>query len=135
MITTFIKTNTNIDIAVQREGKSKRSKGEEIVSFVLDTLQIPYVEEHEIETDGRFLRYDFYSKQLKMAIEVQGIQHFKWIEFFQPTYEDFLAQQENDESKRNYSRNHGISLLEIPYTDINNVRQLVNKFIGEQAYV
>lgn len=47
-------------------------------------------------------------------IECQGKQHYEPIEYFGGV-KQFKVQQDNDEKKRNYAKQHNIDLLEIPY--------------------
>ncbi len=65
------------------------------------------------------LRFDFALfddvGKLKHLIECQGEQHYHPVDEFGGE-DGFERQQKNDELKREYARNHKISLLEIPYS-------------------
>lgn len=65
------------------------------------------------------LSYDFGlydgNGNLECLIECQGMQHYKPVERFGGE-EQFEVQQFHDELKREYAANHGIRLVEIPYT-------------------
>jgi hypothetical protein len=56
------------------------------------------------------LELDFYIEDLNTAIEVQGQQHYEWIEHFHKTFADFQALQCRDEKKRNLCDHMGIAL-------------------------
>ncbi len=62
------------------------------------------------------LELDGYNKDLRVAFEVQGQQHYMWISFFDKTLELFKHRQRNDELKRRLCKEQGIELFEIPYT-------------------
>lgn len=59
---------------------------------------------------GQYLELDFYIPSLSLAIELNGITHYK------PIYgkEKFERQQRNDEVKREVCKSMGIRLIEIP---------------------
>ena len=59
------------------------------------------------------LELDFYIPDYKIAIEVQGEQHYRYVEFFHGEYSGFLEQQKRDEDKRVICRLAGIRLVEI----------------------
>ena len=75
--------------------------------------------------DG-LLSYDFYLPQYNILIEGQGVQHEKPIEYFGGEYQ-FKIQQEHDDRKRNYAKEHNIELLEIWYYDFDNIEQILSK--------
>ena len=62
---------------------------------------------------GFYLELDFYIPKLKLAIELNGITHYK------PVYgkEKFERQQRNDALKRELCKEKGITLIEIPLED------------------
>lgn len=64
---------------------------------------------------GNLLSYDFIINDFNCLIECQGAQHYFPIEFFGGE-EQFEVQQFHDELKREYAREHGIKLIEVPYT-------------------
>jgi hypothetical protein len=64
---------------------------------------------------NRSLEIDCYNDEMKLAVEVNGSQHYKFNKRFHKTDKDLLKQQERDASKRAYCKKNGIFLLEIPY--------------------
>lgn len=59
------------------------------------------------------MELDFYIEELRIAIEVQGQQHFQFVPFFHKDYDDFNAQQERDKDKAMLCRKNGIQLFHI----------------------
>lgn len=86
---------------------------------------------------GKF-RYDFYLPALNVLIEVDGEQHFHQVKHFQKTRRDFLKQQEHDRRKNSYALAKGITLIRIPYWEIENITVLADlfqdKFIVENRW-
>lgn len=99
----------------------KQSKAEKCVDEYLKENNY-YYETQAIYSDlrgdsGYPLSYDFLlyiDNDPKLLIECQGKQHYEPIEYFGGV-KQFKVQQDNDEKKRNYAKQHNIDLLEIPY--------------------
>lgn len=64
---------------------------------------------------GRNLEYDFYCDRLKLAIEYNGKQHYKYVPLYHKTYDDFKSQIYRDNFKKQKSKEMNISLIIIPY--------------------
>lgn len=62
------------------------------------------------------LYLDFFLPSVKMAVEVQGQQHFSQVEFFQ-SKSGFLKGQKNDQTKRNWCELNNIKLVELRYDE------------------
>ena len=79
------------------------------------------------------LRFDFYIKNndIDYLIEVNGIQHYKPIDFF-GGIDGFEYQKKRDEIKRNFCKKNKITLLEISYLEIkdNSYKQKIFNFIN-----
>jgi hypothetical protein len=67
------------------------------------------------EVTGYNLEIDLYNDELKLGIEVQGDQHYKFIPFFHRNKDAFVKQRYRDEMKKLKCRQEGITLIEIPY--------------------
>ncbi|AYV81015.1 MAG: hypothetical protein Harvfovirus13_21 [Harvfovirus sp.] len=79
------------------------------------------------------LELDGYNDKLKIAFEYQGIQHFKYIQYFHKNGEDdFMKQKQRDETKRSLCIKNNISLIEIPYQYTYNNLPALKKFIMEK---
>jgi hypothetical protein len=62
------------------------------------------------------LELDCYNPELKIAVEYNGIQHYKYTPFFHKNKEAFHNQKYRDYMKRVMCRENGITLVEVPYT-------------------
>lgn len=111
--------------------KCIKSKGEQAVE--------KYLNEHNIifETQKRFkdcvdkkpLPFDFYLPDYNLCIEYQGAQHYIATRRMGDE-EQLVYRQKHDRIKREYCRDKGINLLEIPYTNLNSVSQILTDVIS-----
>ena len=62
------------------------------------------------------LELDCYNPNLRLAVEYNGAQHYKYIPFFHRNYDAFTNQKYRDELKRRICADNGITVLEVPYT-------------------
>ena len=76
--------------------------------------------------DKKPLPFDFYLENYNVAIEYQGGQHYYPVDYFGGE-EKFKLQQKHDNIKREYCKNNGIRLLEIPY--YKKVEEELNNFL------
>ena len=107
----------------------RKSKGEKIISCLLDINNIPYEKEKFFET-CRFLDsnrpafFDFYVDN-RYIIEFDGIQHYKPERFNniseEKAKENFIKTQEHDSYKNQWCKEHNIPLIRIPYTHLNKI--------------
>ena len=68
-------------------------------------------------TGGDFnLELDCYDPELGIAVEYNGVQHYRFIPFFHKNKEAFLNQKYRDDMKRRICKENGILLIEVPYT-------------------
>lgn len=74
-----------------------------------DCLRNPVTENYNLELDC-------YNKDLKLALEYNGIQHYKFSPYFHRNKDAFLNQKYRDELKRRMCVENGIRLIEVPYT-------------------
>ncbi len=68
------------------------------------------------QVTGFNLEIDCWDPELKLGVEYQGIQHYKFKPYFYKTYSDFRNQQYRDEMKRMKCKAAGVKLIEVPYT-------------------
>ncbi len=66
--------------------------------------------------NGYALELDGYNKDLKLAFEYQGVQHYKFSPRFHRSEKDFTDQVERDRDKRLLCQKAGVTVLEIPYS-------------------
>ena len=64
---------------------------------------------------GSFLELDCYNDDLRLGIEYQGQQHYKYIPHFHKTKAEFQLQQYRDWIKKKKCEEEGIKLIEVPY--------------------
>lgn len=108
--------------------RCKASKGENKIREWLNNHNVCFKEQYKF-TDCmniNLLPFDFYIPSLNLVIEYQGEQHYHSIDFFggSKRLED---QQKRDNIKREYCKNNNIRLLEIPYTEYDNIEDILNK--------
>ena len=65
------------------------------------------------------LELDCYNPELRLAVEYNGAQHYKFIPYFHKNREAFLNQKYRDEMKKYKCRDMGILLIEVPYNTKN----------------
>ena len=88
----------------------KESKGSSIITKLLTELNIYFEKEYPLKNSLQ--KFDFYLPNLNIAIEYNGIQHYKEIKHFSTTLQE---QQKRDEKKRKYCKENNIQLYEISY--------------------
>ena len=99
----------------------KASRGEIKIFQILQESGLEFAEEYSfpdlVSNTGRPLRFDFAvfddQHNIDFLIEFQGIQHYEAKEKFG----GLRKQQYNDMKKREYCRDHNITLVIIPYWD------------------
>jgi len=69
--------------------------------------------EYYIKYKNTRLFFDFYIKELQLAIEVQGRQHSEFVKYFHGDREGFLKACRRDNLKKEYCDMNGIVLIEI----------------------
>lgn len=93
------------------EGDS-RSKFQKLVKdFFKDYWRGDVVFE-EFPVAGTRMTFDFYNANEKVAIEVQGDQHIKYVPFFHKGYQNnYMAQQRRDHEKNDFCDLNDIKLI------------------------
>lgn len=97
------------------------SKGETECKRVIETItgqsfvkSRPLFLKNEI-TNG-VLELDCFNAELKLAVEYNGEQHYKYIPHFHATKEHFYNLKYRDELKKKLCQEHGVKLIIVPYT-------------------
>jgi predicted Zn-ribbon and HTH transcriptional regulator len=70
------------------------------------------------------LEFDGYSENLNLAFEYNGEQHYKRINYYQKTNQEFLELQNRDRQKLSYCIANKIDLIIIPYTEKSNKKMV-----------
>jgi hypothetical protein len=88
-------------------------------------------------TGGNFnLELDCYNKNLKLAVEYNGVQHYKYTPFFHKNEEAFQNQKYRDELKRRMCKDNVVTLIEVPYTvKIDDIEKYLLKELLKNGYV
>lgn len=114
--------NSTTSIKQRRSPPPKASKGEEECRRVLQYLfNKPFNKARpnflrNPVTGGDFnLELDCFNPELRIAVEYNGIQHYKYIPFFHKNKEAFLNQKYRDDMKRRICRENGILLIEVSH--------------------
>jgi hypothetical protein len=94
------------------EGKSRSKFQKNIKNFLRDYWIHDIVFE-EFRLVGSRLSLDFYNANKKIAIEVQGDQHVKYVKHFHKNKLKYLDQLKRDQTKLDFCEINDIKLVEI----------------------
>lgn len=95
-----------------------------ITNFKQDEVTLP-VEDPRCKR--QYLRPDFWLPDYNLFIEYNGEQHYEDIEYFHAGGWTLEDQQIRDEAVRRYCHDHHHNLLEIPYTEFDNISEILAK--------
>ena len=105
---------------------------EERCRFVFESLT-----RHKFPTTwaafSKKMQLDGYCKELKLAFEYQGKQHYEIMPYFHRTEQDFISQQDRDKIKTQLCLENNIRKIDIPYTQASD-NQALETFIKEQLF-
>ena len=100
--------------------KPSRSKFQPYVKEFLRPYWKNDIVFEEFRVVGSRLTLDFYNANKKIAVEVQGAQHTKYVKFFHKTRLKYRDQLKRDEKKLDFCKANNIKLAEIyPQDEIN----------------
>jgi DNA-directed RNA polymerase subunit RPC12/RpoP len=109
----------------------KTSKGEKIINDYLLKNNIKFIREYKFENckDKRVLPFDFYLEDYNILIEYDGELHYKESRYRDSKYnKDKLNKQIlHDNIKNEYCKNNHIKLIRIPYTEFNNIEEILKE--------
>lgn len=105
---------------------SSESIGEMRIRMCLEENGIEFIQEHWFCDcrDVNPLPFDFYIPTMNLIIEFDGRQHFEDAGLFSYSIEKTRA---HDAIKNKYCEDNGITLIRIPYTQINSIDKILNK--------
>jgi len=110
--------------------KNRISKGERIIKEFLEKNKIKYVFQKRFD-DCKYrktLRFDFWLPEFMTLIEYDGEQHFISVDHWGGE-QGLEERQIKDTIKNDYVSEKGINLLRIPYSEINNISDILNDFL------
>jgi hypothetical protein len=141
----FIPNNAIDDIILhstspQSVMERRISKGEQICREVLESYfkkPFPTCRPKFLRNNvtGKCLELDCYNDELKIAVEYNGAQHYKFIPKFHQTEKEFMFQKYRDQTKHFLCKQNGIKLITIPYTvSPTDIRQILVEKLNEIGY-
>lgn len=81
---------------------------------------------------GRNLELDCFNPELRLAVEYNGEQHYKWPNFTNQTREQFEEQIARDQFKLDACDANGVYLITVPYTvPENKLREYIIHYLPE----
>ncbi len=116
------------------------SKGEKAIERWLIDNNVGYVSEKwfdDCRGVKRPLPFDFWIPSKNILIEFQGRQHYEQVNFTrsklseQEMVDNFESTKRNDVIKKQYCVDNNIILLEIPYTELKNIDEILIKKLGK----
>jgi len=104
--------------------KCNESRGERKIRQYLEKNNINYIYQCPIKIKNRKkpLYFDFYLPEHKIAIEFDGIFHYK--DHYKQSLE---IQKERDKLKNQYCQENNIKLIRIPYWEYNNIENILEE--------
>lgn len=118
----------------QKKSKPFESKGEKECKRVLERyFSRPFPKARPSYMNNSVtnfnLELDCYCRELGLAVEYNGKQHYQYIPYFHRNKDAFRCQQYRDVMKRDLCKKNNICLIEVPYTVKNDdiERYLIQK--------
>jgi hypothetical protein len=123
----------------------RESKGEKLIASVLTEMGYPF--ERQVRFDGckseQRLFFDFLvwlSDGAYVLIEYNGQQHYEPQRWGSSMSDEkiegrFEEAQKRDQIKEQWAKDNGVSLLVIPYWDIDKIETLIEEFISQHTGV
>lgn len=114
------------------------SKGEKEISNILSSLNVKYTSQKRFPECKykKTLPFDFYisNKKSKLLIEFDGRQHFESVDAWGGE-ESFRETQFRDQIKTKFALSKNIPLLRIPYTEQDNIEQILTNKLKELNFI
>ena len=134
----YVNNGTKVDIVCRKHGsflqtpnkhlygqgcpKCSSSRGEQIVSRILDKNNIEYIREWWFPDETHRYKYDFYLPSQNVITEYHGEQHYKLVQHFYKSEEKFLRRKDIDKFKVHMARAKRIPHIEIKNIPIKQLR-------------
>lgn len=108
------------------------SKGEEKIVNLLQKGRYKFEREKRFKDLKRGLyRFDFYvvgGRAIPCIIELNGAQHYQYVDKFYSSRAEFEAAKERDRRKISYCLAHNIPIYVIPYWELDNLHTAADLF-------
>lgn len=129
--------------SIHKNKENKDSKGEiecrRVLEYIFDMpfqKARPDMLNNPVTGGNHNLELDCYNPELKLAVEFQGQQHYKYTPFFHKNEEAFMNQKYRDELKRRMCKDNMITLIEVPYTvKLENIKDYLLKELMKRGYI
>lgn len=83
---------------------------------------------------GGVLEIDCYNEELKIGVEYNGIQHYRYPNIFHKTYDDFIKQVRRDQYKHKKCDENGVYLITVPYNvPQEKIREYILHYLPENV--
>jgi very-short-patch-repair endonuclease len=107
------------------------SKGEKEIAKILKSYNINFDRQKKFDDCKNIytLPFDFYIPSKRMCIEFEGKQHYEPLSFF-GGIESFEKLKKNDKIKNDYCEDNYINLIRIKYSEIDNIKKLLEPFLS-----
>ena len=102
--------------AIMRSRSKLHIRCRDILYEMFPTMQIAEEVLVNVRPSSRQF-FDFYINKIKLVVEVNGQQHYKFNSLFHSTPRDFLHQRKLDNEKREWCSINNISIVELPYNE------------------
>ena len=113
---------------IKWNGKCRSKFQAEVRKYIYSYWKYNAVDE-AFKVVGTQLTLDFYNHTQKIAIEVQGAQHLKFVKHFHKTRANFVRQIRRDNKKLEFCEINEIKLIEI-YPDDELSTEFFEKLLG-----
>lgn len=120
----------------------RESKGETECRRILEYLfKRPFGKErpdflrNPVTGGNQNLELDCYNRELRLAVEYNGRQHYEYIPFFHRNKDAFTNQKYRDELKSRMCRDNGVTLIFVPYTiKLEGIKEYLEKELRKAGY-
>lgn len=130
----------NIYMYKQRPKDEYESKGEKECRYFLETFfQLPFPKSRpdflKNPITGHNLEIDCYNEHLKLGVEYNGSQHYKFSPYFHKNYDAAMNQKYRDVIKHKLCDDNNINLIIVPYTiKLNDVAKFLYLKLNNLGY-
>lgn len=104
---------------------------EDIYGVQFDTVRPEWLRNPKT---GKNLELDCYNDKLKIGLEYQGEQHYKFPNHFHKTKEEWIKQVQYDQYKRQRCDEEGVYLITVPYdVPLHEIRDYIEFYLPERV--